>query len=148
MTPSDNGAVEKRPIVSEGDVRKKDSAAHATAGRKLGGAALALLLLVLATDAAAQARERLWTRRQCQALLPPAVARPFPAGAGTGAGRPVQAAASTVITRRFPNRARASSSLPIFVAWRGSSMRRTSLSWTPRAAAKALLDSRCSRRAS
>ena len=62
--------------------------------------------------------------------------------------RPVQAAASTVITRRFPNRARASSSLPILVACRGSSMRRTSLSWTPRATAKALLDSRCSRRAS
>ena len=39
-----------------------------------------------------------------------------------------QAAASTVMTRRFPNRARASSSRPILVAWRGSSMRRTSLS--------------------
>ena len=59
-----------------------------------------------------------------------------------------QAASSTVTTRRFLKRARASSSLPILVAWRGSSMRRTSLSWTPMAAAKALLDSRCSRRAS
>ena len=39
-----------------------------------------------------------------------------------------QVAASTVITKRFPNRARASSSLPILVAWRGSSMQRTSLS--------------------
>ena len=59
-----------------------------------------------------------------------------------------QAASSTVTTRRFLKRARASSSLPILVAWRGSSMRRTSLSWTPMAAAKALLDSPWSRRAS
>ena len=59
-----------------------------------------------------------------------------------------QAASSTVTTRRFLKRARASSSLPILVAWRGSSIRRTSLSWTPIAAAKALLDSRSSRSAS
>ena len=39
-----------------------------------------------------------------------------------------QAASPTVTTRRFLKRARASSSLPILVAWRGSSMRRTSLS--------------------
>ena len=39
-----------------------------------------------------------------------------------------QAASSTVTTRRFLKRARAFSSLPILVAWRGSSMRRTSLS--------------------
>ena len=39
-----------------------------------------------------------------------------------------QAASSTVTTRRFLKRAKASSSLPILVAWRGSSMRRTSLS--------------------
>ena len=59
-----------------------------------------------------------------------------------------QAASSTVTTRRLLKRARASSRRPILVAWRGSSMRRTSLSWTPIADAKALLDSRSSRSAS